>query len=82
MRRSRQDIMATVLEVAKEERKKTHLMYKASLSSEQLKEYIRLLTDLKFLEEKETDSGSTTYKTTIKGGAFLERYKEMSELCL
>jgi predicted transcriptional regulator len=72
-------IMAEILQVAKDGALKTQMMYRANLSFAQLKEYLRLLLDLKLLEMGE-NNGKTVYKTTSKGVRYLQSYKEIQDL--
>ena len=78
-RRDRMLIMAEILEVALDEALKTQMMYRANLSFAQLKEYLRLLLDLKLLK-KIRNNGKGVYKTTSKGARFLQSYKEIQDL--
>ena len=78
-RRDRLSIMAELLDVAREGVNKTRIMYQASLSFAQLKEYVTLVIDLNLLEAVKT-SKRTIYKTTEKGLRFLQSYREIVEL--
>jgi len=71
--------MAELLDVAREGVNKTRIMYQASLSFAQLKEYVTLVIDLNLLEAVKT-SKRTIYKTTEKGLRFLQSYREIVEL--
>jgi predicted transcriptional regulator len=67
--RSRTDITAQILEAANGGATKTKIMYKAFLSYQPLKEYLRVLVENGLLEyEKETQ----TFKTTDKGKNLLK----------
>ena len=59
-----------ILKTAKNGVKKTHIMYKASLSFEQLKQYLNALKKEKFITEE-----SGIWKTTEKGLHVIEACK-------
>ena len=69
--RSRLDIAAEILNAATDGTLKTKIMYLASLSFDQLNEYLKLLDDSGLLEY---DTKKRQYKTTIKGHEFLAKY--------
>ncbi len=74
--RSRMDIIAAILETAKEGAIKTKIMYRAFLSFPQLKEYLHVLMDGGLLEYSEE---AKMYNTTEKGRHFLEMYSEVGD---
>ncbi len=62
--------------------RKTHIMYRANLSYDQLNEYLNFLLD-NGLIEKEADveyEGAIIYKVSSKGRQFLERYSQLQEI--
>jgi len=61
-RRARHDIIMEVLKAAENGVKKTKIMYKASLSFDQLKQYLNALKKENFITEE-----SGIWKTTEKG---------------
>lgn len=72
-RRDRHDIIAQILDHAREGRIKTHLMYKAKLSYAQINEYLPLLIERGFLENmtfKRKKRMVTMYRTTQRGMDF------------
>jgi predicted transcriptional regulator len=75
--RSRTDIIATILQAAKEGATKTHLMYGAYLSYAQIQEYIAFLREKGLLMYEE---GVQHYKPTENGLHFLHVYEQISEL--
>jgi predicted transcriptional regulator len=75
--RSRTDIIATILQAAKEGATKTHLMYGAYLSYAQIQEYIGFLREKGLLMYEE---GVQHYKPTENGLHFLHVYEQISEL--
>jgi predicted transcriptional regulator len=79
MRRSRLSIIADVLDVARWGVPKTKIMYGASLSFAQLKEYLPFLLDANLLEAVENPK-KRSYKTTNKGLQYLQCYMEIGEL--
>lgn len=71
------DIAADILELALNGEAKTRLMYRASLSYQQLKKYLELLTSsglLKYVDDEKL------YQTTERGRHFLETSKEMNSM--
>ena len=75
--RSRTEIVAMILEAANGGATKTRIMYKAFLSSAQLRESLSVLIENNLLEYLE---GSQNYKTTEKGLNFLKMHNEIGEL--
>jgi predicted transcriptional regulator len=78
-RRGRLSIIADILDVAKRGAVKTRIMYGASLSFSQLRDYLSFLLDANFLKVVENPNRSH-YKTTKKGLQYLQSYKEIEEL--
>jgi predicted transcriptional regulator len=76
--RSRVDIMAAILEIAKEGSIKTRIMFGASLSFTQLKEYTNFLIEQGLMERSEEATG--LHRTTEKGLKFLHRYREIDRM--
>ena len=76
--RSKTDIVGLILEVANVEgATKTKIMYKAFLSSSQLKEYLEMLMENSLLEFEEERQ---FYRTTEKGIRFLQTYAQVHEM--
>ena len=75
--RSRTDIVATILDAAKEGSTRTKKMYKAYLSYTQLKEYLSILVENGLMEYEE---GQLKYKTTEKGLRYMRSYNEIGEM--
>jgi predicted transcriptional regulator len=78
-RRGRLSIIADILDVAKRGAVKTRIMYGASLSFAQLKEYLSFLLDANLLKVVDNPNRSL-YKTTNKGLQYLQCYMEIGEL--
>jgi len=78
-RRDRLHIMAEIMEVAKESKLKTRIMYKVNLSFSQVNEYLSFLTEMGFLRVR-VENGQKLYETTAKGKLYIENYMEMSNL--
>jgi predicted transcriptional regulator len=77
--RGKIEIMADVLALSTAGIKKTHIMYRANLSYEQILHYLnQLLT--KGLIAQDVSDGSLVYRTTEKGREFLICYSRMTEL--
>jgi predicted transcriptional regulator len=75
--RSREDIVAAILDIAKHSTLKTRIMYGAFLSYPQLKEYLYLLLENDLLEH---DANEKVYSTTPRGMQFLDMYKKMDNM--
>jgi predicted transcriptional regulator len=76
--RSKTDIFCDILDASNDKSgvMKTKIMYKASLSYTQLKEYMPVLTASGLLQY---DAKTQTFKTTEKGLRFLNTYNWISE---
>jgi predicted transcriptional regulator len=78
--RSKNDIIASILEVANGNRVRiTQIQFKAYLSYTLLKEYLVLLLKNGLLEYIE---GERAFKTTPKGMQFLHTHNQMSEMIM
>ena len=77
VRRGRIEIIASILQAAKEGAIKTRLMYQSNLDFRGIDKYLDFLISKKFLDKK--DSGKTTYRTSQKGLEFLETYGKLHE---
>ncbi len=75
--RSRVDIIAAILEIAKEGSIKTRIMFGAALSFTQLKEYTTVLIELGLMERSEATG---LYRTTESGLKFLHMYREIDSM--
>jgi predicted transcriptional regulator len=76
--RSRTEIISQILEIAiGGGATKTKILYEASLSHNQLKEYLMVLTQSDLLRY---DGDTHTFKTTEKGLGFIEVYNEIDQL--
>lgn len=71
--------MADVLSLSTAGIKKTHIMYRANLSYEQIIHYLTQLLG-KGLLAQDVNDGSQVYRTTEKGREFLSCYSRMTEL--
>ena len=75
MKKGRHDVIYTMLKEAKSRIKKTVLMHRANMSSEQIGIYLPLLVKKELMEELLPNNGDgKMYKTTQKGMEFLETY--------
>jgi len=77
--RGKIEIMADVLSLSTCGIKKTHIMYRANLSYEQIIHYLNQLLGKGLLSQDSSD-GALVYRTTEKGREFLTCYSRMSEL--
>jgi predicted transcriptional regulator len=76
--RDRIGIINDILEVAKEDGvTKTRIMYKANLSHDQMKYYLRILTENYFLYY---DLHTQRFKTTEKGLRVIEAYRRIEDM--
>ena len=71
--RSRLDIIADILQVVRQNAKKTQIMYKANLSYKVLKRYLNNMTAASLISYETEDQ---CYVLTPKGTDFLEAYKD------
>ena len=78
-RRDKLNIIAEILEIAKDGTLKTQIMYRANLSFTQLNEYLRFMLKNELLT-KVPDKGKMVYAATAKGLDVLQRYCELTEL--
>jgi len=74
MKRNRLDIIAEILETAKDGAKKTHIMYGCNLSHSQNRKLLSHLLEIGLLD------GEDSYQTTKKGLQFLEAYRTLKLL--
>lgn len=77
--RGKIEIMADVLALSTSGIKKTHIMYRANLSYEQILYYLKQLLG-KGLIAQDVSDGALVYRTTEKGREFLACYSRMSDL--
>jgi predicted transcriptional regulator len=84
LHRSRMDIMENILRVTNEGARKTHIMYRCNLSFEQLHTYLDLLASMGLLKSVPPRTGersnSNMYETTEKGQAFIQVYRNLTDL--
>jgi predicted transcriptional regulator len=75
-------IINDILSVARHGERKTHIMYRANLSYDQLNEYLTFLVENKLVAKEVDDDneGAVVYKATQKGRQFLERYAQLQEI--
>ncbi|MEM3442950.1 MAG: DUF4364 family protein [Candidatus Bathyarchaeia archaeon] len=76
-RRDRLEIIAEILESAKEGCAKTRIMYKTNLNFLQFEQHISSLLEAKLIEVADNGRGKI-YKITEKGNLLLQRLKETS----
>ncbi|MEW5840526.1 winged helix-turn-helix domain-containing protein [Nitrososphaera sp.] len=77
--RGKIEIMADVLTLSTVGIKKTHIMYRANLSYEQILYYLGELMSKGLLEQGMVD-GTQVYRTTEKGREFLQYFTRMAQL--
>jgi predicted transcriptional regulator len=77
--RSRLEITANILEIAKQGSRKTRIMYLGNLSFDLLKKYLKRLEQLGLVEVKNTSGGERIYNVTAKGQEFLTDFYELQK---
>ena len=70
IKRDRLDIMISILQIAREPARKTHILYRANINYYQLMRYLKMLEGLGMIERKR-NSG---YIITDKGRMFLSLF--------
>ena len=76
-RRDKLDIIAEILDIAKDGLLKTQIMYRANLSFAQLNDYLDFLTGMNLLG-MEKENRKKLYRTTEKGERYLQKYDDIS----
>lgn len=77
-KRERLEIIYSILKTIQENPKNTkptHILYKSNLSHQMLTEYLKELSDGKFLEEKTDKQSKKYYVLTEKGFKYLQDYQ-------
>ena len=80
--RNRFEIVALILELSKKGIKKTHIMYRANLSYDQLMEYLSYVLDEGLLQKSVVNEPNPVqlYTTTPKGLLFLEKFDILNQV--
>ena len=71
-KRSEIEILAQMLNSAKNKVKKTNLLYSTNISYSNFIKYFNFLLEKEFIEEKDGNPSGKIYKTTEKGENFLD----------
>ena len=74
--RSRIQIAADILKIAKDGSRKTRIMYQGNLSFDLLQKYLDMLVNFGLLEVRGSEK---SYIATEKGQRFLEDYRELQK---
>ena len=74
--RGRTQIIADVLHQCEENKRKSHVMQKANLNFDQVNHYLVDLQSRGLVEPSFTEDGRT-YRTTVRGREFLDRYQKL-----
>lgn len=77
MKRSKQEIIAQILDVCLERASKTKIVYQANLNFRTVNPYLDILIKNNLIEVGNGEQ--KLYKTTQKGGDLLERIKKVNE---
>lgn len=77
--RGKVEIMGDILNLSTEGIRKTHLMFMANLSYEQVAGYLKELQERGFIEQTRKE-GNIIYKTTDNGRQFLESYRNLVQI--
>lgn len=75
--RRKLDIIANILDIAKEGSRKTQIMYRANLSYKVLQNYLSEVLNSSLVE---FESASKNYVLTTKGLEFLDRYQDYHKM--
>jgi len=78
-RRDKLVIMAEIIGIAKNGTSKTHIMFRAHLSFNQINQYLKLLQNIGLLEKSACDR-RVVYKATQKGLEFMEKQQQIMDL--
>lgn len=73
--RSRELIVTSMLQAAVEPIKKTHIMYKANLSYDQLVQYLQYVTSRQLIETRDG-----LWVTTERGREYLKQYQALEQI--
>lgn len=74
-KRSREDIVASILEITSSPVNKTAIMYRANMSFSQLRYYVQSLQKQQLIERKERE-----WVTTARGREYLQAYAELQRI--
>ncbi|MEM2914101.1 MAG: winged helix-turn-helix domain-containing protein [Candidatus Bathyarchaeia archaeon] len=80
--RSRLEIIAKILNVARDATRKTNIMYQANLSFRQTERYLNFLIEKGLLGLTTDEDGNLIYETTQKGVLFLKNFSEIERSLL
>ena len=76
-KRSRNEIFVDILEVAKNGAKKSHIVYRANLNFEIVKDYLNALRNSDLIEFAE--SRQQVFRTTEKGTEYIKHFNAFKE---
>ena len=80
MRRSKLEIIISILHAAMENVNATHITYKANLSYSQLQSYLKLLIKNGLIGVTEDAGGNRIYYTTPKGRLLIQHWEKVKDL--
>ncbi len=72
VKRSRFETMYTILKICSKGSKKTHVMYRANLSHQQLEKYLAILIERNLLAIESGD-----YVTSLRGVVYIQKFDEL-----
>jgi predicted transcriptional regulator len=77
--RTRVQILADILKVAENGKRKTHVMYRSNLNHRQLEKYMKFLEENGLIRQvADEETGNRLYQVTEKGFEFLREYSRIS----
>ena len=79
-RRGEFQILANILELARDGANKTRILYQANLNYAQLTRYLSILVEKDLLEEVEGTNRNRVYQTTEKGLELLDKIRKIESL--
>jgi predicted transcriptional regulator len=77
--RNKIEIIANILEIAKDGSRKTRIMYLGNLSFDLVQKYLKQLENLGLVEVKNASGGERIYSVSHKGQSFLADFYELQK---
>ncbi len=80
VRRSKLEIIISILHAARENVNATHITYRANLSYSQLQSYLKLLIKNGLISIIDDAEGNRSYRTTPKGQLLIDHWEKVKDL--